>query len=66
MKFFLISNDRILCSKKKLMVFNSNKNTFTIINCFFLKTCFKKIYLIANKFKKKRLILKIMDEIFIT
>ena len=47
-KIFIVSNDRFYLEKKNF--FNSNKNTFTIINCF---KKFKKIYLIARKSKKK-------------
>ena len=47
-KIFIVSNYRFYLQKKEF--FNSNKNTFTIINC--LKK-FKNIYLIARKSKKK-------------
>ena len=47
-EIFLISNDRFYVQKKEF--FNSNKNTFTIINCF---KKLKKIYLIARTSKKK-------------
>ena len=46
-KIFIVSNDRFYIQKKEF--FNSNKNTFTIINCF---KKFKNIYLIARKSKK--------------
>ena len=45
---FIVSNDKFFLEKKN--IYNSNKNTFTIINCFIK---FKKIYLIARKSKKK-------------
>ena len=47
-EIFIISNDRFYVQKKEF--FNSNKNTFTIINCF---KKFKKIYLIARTSRKK-------------
>ena len=47
-QIFIISNDRFYVNKKEF--FNSNKNTFTIINCF---KKLKKIYLIARTSKKK-------------
>ena len=47
-KIFIVSNDRFYIQKKEF--FNSNKNTFTIINCF---KKFKNIYLIARKSKKR-------------
>ena len=47
-QIFIISNDRFYVQKKEF--FNSNKNTFTIINCF---KKLKKIYLIARTSKKK-------------
>ena len=47
-EIFIISNDRFHVQRKEF--FNSNKNTFTIINCF---KKFKKIYLIARTSKKK-------------
>jgi len=47
-KIFIVSNDRFYIQKKEF--FNSNKNTFTIINCF---KKFKNIYLIARKSKRK-------------
>ncbi len=45
---FIVSNDKFFLDKKN--IYNSNKNTFTIINCF---NKFKKIYLIARESKKK-------------
>ena len=53
-EIYLVSNDKFYLEKKSF--FNSNKNTFTIINCF---KNFKKINLIARisnkklRFKKK-------------
>ena len=47
-EIFIISNDRFFVQKKKF--FNSNKNTFTVINCF---KKLKKIYLIARTSRKK-------------
>ena len=47
-EIIIVSNDKFFLKKKK--IFNSNKNTFTIINCF---NKFKKIYLIARISKKK-------------
>ncbi len=47
-EIFIVSNDRFYLEKKNF--FNSNKNTFTIINCF---KKFKNVYLIARKSKKK-------------
>ena len=47
-EIFIISNDRFHVQRKEF--FNSNKNTFTIINCF---KKFKKIYLIARTSRKK-------------
>ena len=46
-EIIIVSNDKFFLKKKKF--FNSNKNTFTIINCF---NKFKKIYLIARISKK--------------
>lgn len=43
-EIFIVSNDRFFLDKK--IFFNSNKNTFTIINCF---KNLRKIYLIARK-----------------
>ena len=45
-EIIIVSNDKFFLKKK---FFNSNKNTFTIINCF---NKFKKIYLIARISKK--------------
>ena len=45
---FIVSNDKFFLNKKN--IYNSNKNTFTIVNCF---NKFKKIYLIARESKKK-------------
>ena len=47
-EIFIVSNDKFLLSKK--ILHNSNKNTFTVINCF---KNLKKIYLIARISKKK-------------
>ncbi len=47
-EIFIISNDKFYVQKK--VFFNSNKNTFTIINCF---KKLKKIYLIARTSRKK-------------
>tara|TARA_B100000989_G_scaffold294175_2_gene272801 strand:+ start:26263 stop:27303 length:1041 start_codon:yes stop_codon:yes gene_type:complete len=47
-KIFVVSNDKFFFDKKN--IHNSNKNTFTIINCF---KKIKKIYLIARKSKNK-------------
>ena len=47
-EIFIVSNDRFFFQKNEF--FNSNKNTFTIINCF---RKFKKVYLIARISKKK-------------
>lgn len=47
-EIFIVSNDRFYLEKKSFL--NSNKNTFTIINCF---KKFKKINLIARNSKKK-------------
>ena len=47
-EIFIISNDKFYVQKKEF--FNSNKNTFTIINCF---RKFENIYLVARKSKKK-------------
>jgi len=49
-EIFIISNDKFYVKKEEY--FNSNKNTFTIINCF---KKLKKIYLIARTSKKKEL-----------
>ena len=46
-EIIIVSNDKFFLKKKKF--FNSNKNTFTIINCF---NKFKKIHLIARISKK--------------
>tara|TARA_Y100000816_G_scaffold292630_1_gene289340 strand:+ start:21897 stop:22937 length:1041 start_codon:yes stop_codon:yes gene_type:complete len=43
-EIFIVSNDRFFLDKKNF--FNSNKNTFTIINCF---KKLRKVYLIARK-----------------
>ena len=48
-KVLIISNDKFFLSKK--FFFNSNKNTFTIINSL---SHFKKIYLICRSTKKKQ------------
>ena len=48
-KVLIISNDKFFLSKKFL--FNSNKNTFTIINSL---SHFKKIYLFCRSNKKKQ------------
>ena len=45
---FIVSNDKFFLEKNN--IYNSNKNTFTIVNCFIK---FKKIFLIARKSKKK-------------
>ena len=47
-EIFIVSNDRFFFKKNEF--FNSNKNTFTIINCF---KKLKKVYLIARISKKK-------------
>ena len=47
-EIFIVSNDKFYIEKKNF--FNSNKNTFTIINCF---KKFKRINLIARNSKKK-------------
>ncbi len=47
-EIFIVSNDKFFFQKSKL--FNSNKNTFTIINCF---NKIKKVYLIARTSRKK-------------
>jgi glycosyltransferase involved in cell wall biosynthesis len=47
-EIIIVSNDKFFLKKK--MFFNSNKNTFTIINCF---NKLKKIFLIARVSKKK-------------
>ena len=47
-EIFIVSNDRFFLDKKNF--FNSNKNTFTIINCF---KNLRKVYLIARKSKIK-------------
>lgn len=49
-EIFIISNDKFYVKKKDF--FNSNKNTFTIINCF---KKLKKIYLFARTSKNKGL-----------
>ena len=49
-KVLVISNDKFFISKKKNF-FNSNKNTFTILNSF---KNFKKIYLFCRSTKKKQ------------
>tara|TARA_B100001093_G_scaffold451039_1_gene458201 strand:- start:784 stop:1824 length:1041 start_codon:yes stop_codon:yes gene_type:complete len=54
-EIFVVSNDRFFLEKKS--IFNSNKNTFTIINCF---KKFKKINLIARNSKRK---LKFKDQL---
>ena len=51
-EIFIISNDRFYFKKKDF--FNSNKNTFSIINCF---KKLKKVYLIA-RISKQKLIFK--------
>ena len=43
-EIFIVSNDKFFLDKKNF--FNSNKNTFTIINCF---KKLRKVYLIARK-----------------
>ena len=45
---FIVSNDRFY--KEKNNFYNSNKNTFTIINCF---RKFKKVNLIGRNSKEK-------------
>ena len=52
-EIFIISNDRFYFKKKDF--FNSNKNTFSIINCF---KKLKKVYLIARISKQKLIIKK--------
>ena len=47
-KIFIVSNDKFFTEKRNF--FNSNKNTFTVINCF---KGFKKINLVARKSNKK-------------
>ena len=47
-EIFIISNDRFYVQKKEF--FNSNKNTFTIINCF---KKLKKIYLLQELQEKR-------------
>ena len=49
-KVLIISNDKFFFSKKKYF-FNSNKNTFTILNSF---KNFKKVYLFCRSTKKKQ------------
>ena len=43
-EIFIVSNDRFFFDRK--IFYNSNKNTFTIINCF---KKLKKVYLVARK-----------------
>lgn len=47
-KIFIVSNDRFYFQEK--FIFNSNKNTFTILNCF---RKLKKVFLIARLSKRK-------------
>ena len=51
-EIFVVSNDKFFFQKNEF--FNSNKNTFTIINCF---KKLKKVYLIA-RISKQKLIFK--------